>query len=101
MLQHGIVLCAALAFTASVAPGAVIFSSFTSTPPGYLDNILFSIAAGPAPGPPNPLPSLPLVSKQEWAMGFVPTTSAVAERVSVPLQFESGQVRFLLAESLN
>jgi hypothetical protein len=34
-------------------------------------------------------------------MAFVPTVDAVAEAVSVPLMFKSGEVRFLLAESLN
>jgi hypothetical protein len=34
-------------------------------------------------------------------MGFSPDISGIAERVSLPLRFESGQLRVLLAESLN
>jgi hypothetical protein len=82
----------ALVFTTDVARGAVLASTFSNVPPGFVSSF-FQVSASISMFPPFPL------HKSEWAMSFTPDISGIAERVSVPLRFESGQLRVSLAES--
>jgi hypothetical protein len=72
-------------------------STFSDTPPGYLENNLFSIQATNSSGIFGPITLWSSV-----AMGFMLDKPGTAESVLLPLKFDIGnQVRVSLAESLN
>lgn len=87
----------ALVLTTELAPAAVLVSTFSNTPPGFVDSFAYGINAVTVTTPP-PFSSTTR-SYGDWAMGFVPGISGIAETVTLPLRFESGnQLRISLAE---
>ena len=104
MLQHGIVLCAAIVFTASVRRPGPLSSLLSRVRPRDTSIISSSQFLQDL----QDLQALQAHSffypRRETRLGngMCPDyIRAVAERVSVPLLSYSGQVSFLLAESLN
>lgn len=96
-------LLAVLSIGAGVAQASIIFSNFSATPPGYANNSAFNMYAIPAPPPvPSPIPPSGFGAfKSSWGMGFVLNQDAILNSASLPLNFEAGDVRVSLMESIN